>query len=98
MSMSPVGSYAEGRIREFSLRTVVPINGRQRIVVQGAQGSEHVIGADVSEDLPVVCGADPTSPELPAEFLHKRGERYVLMGPGRSGSGHGSARRTTLVA
>lgn len=99
--VTPVGGWGQvEQPREFVLHTSVEIGVDTVIDVRGAHGTESVRAADLPEDLPLVCGADPTGAGLPDAFLHRRGDRYVLMGSDaivdRSPRGH--HRGTTLVA
>ena len=96
-TLSPMGSCATDRVREFDLADAVDAEPGKRIEVRGLHGAEVVMTEDIAEGLPVVCSADPTAPGLPSEFLHRRGDRYVLMSddPGETPA---PTHRTTLVA
>lgn len=95
-TISPVGTCVTGRLREFALHDAVEAVPGKRIEVRGLTGAEVVTVEDVVEGFPVVCSPDPTAADLPEQFLHKRGDRYVLM----SGSATAAApsSRTMLVA
>ncbi len=76
--LTPVGRGPEGAMREYALsRTVEVVEGVDVEVVSG-RSIESICAFNLSEDLPVVCSADPCVEGLPSQFLHKRGERYVL--------------------
>lgn len=70
-----VGRRAE-ELRSFTVRATLPSGD---VVISGARRT--VLGADLhADDLPLVIADDPTHPDLPATFLHQRGERWVVMG------------------
>jgi hypothetical protein len=79
VSVSAMGSGEFGDQHEYSTSVRVDVDAAQRIVVCGEAGSESVIAGDLPEGLALVCSADPTNALLPATFLHRRGDRYVLM-------------------
>ena len=95
-TFTPLGSCATDRVREFDLHDAVEATAGKRLEVRGLNGTEVVMVEDIAEGYPVVCSADPMAAGLPAQFLHRRGDRYVLM------SGDGASptptHRTTLVA
>ena len=95
-TVSPVGSCITDRVREFDLVDAVDALPGKRIEVRGLHGPEIVMVEDVAEGYPVVCSPDPIAAGLPEQFLHRRGDRYVLM----SGDGVASTppHRTSLVA
>lgn len=95
-TFTPVGSCATDRLREFDLRDAVEASAGKRLEVRGLNGTEVVMVEDITEGYPVVCSADPMAAGLPRQFLHRRGDRYVLMsGDGAAPTPH---HRTTLVA
>lgn len=96
-AFTPVGSYTADRIREYELADSVDAEPGKTIEVRGLHGAEVVVMEDLAEGYPVVCAADPSVPGLPEQFLHRRGDRYVLMGSGQPVSSP-MAHRTTLVA
>lgn len=95
-TLSPMGSCVTDRLREFDLTDGVDAGPGKRIEVRGLHGTEVVMSEDIAEGYPVVCSADPMAAGLPEQFLHRRGDRYVMM----SGDGVSPtpAHRTALVA
>ncbi len=79
MSVSAMGSRGFGDQRRFSARTSLDATRAGRITVVGESGCESVLADDLPDGLPVVCSPDPSDPTLPETFLHRRGDRYVLM-------------------
>ncbi len=99
--ITTVASPAQGRTLEYSLRVSVDAGPGTRIVVEGRHCgealTETIAASELPDGLPVVCTADPASAGLPARFLHRRGDRYVLMTQDQvaaSRPGH----RVTMVA
>lgn len=92
-----VGLAERGPAREYDLGVDVDIAPGKRIEVRGGALVEAVVASDLPEDLPVVCTADPTTAGVPGEFLHRRGDRYVLMTAADAATGPAPG-RTTLVA
>ena len=95
-TVTPTGSCITDRLREFDLVDAVDAAPGKRIEVRGLHGTEVVMSEDIAEGYPVVCSPDPMAAGLPHQFLHRRGDRYVLM------SGEGAVpippHRTSLVA
>lgn len=96
-----VASPTQGRTGEYELHTSIVVGPSTRIVVEGRHCGEETVesieAAELPDGLPVVCTADPASSGLPEQFLHRRGDSYVLMTAaeaGISGRGH----RATMVA
>ena len=96
-TISPMGSCLNDRIREFDLADAVDAAPGKRIEVRGLHGTEVVMVEDLADGYPVVCAADPTTAGLPEQFLHRRGDRYVLIS-GDAAPTTPSAGRTSLVA
>jgi hypothetical protein len=92
-----VGPCKQGPLREFELRTSVEVRPGKRLNVRGGSVVESVTASGLVDELPVVCTADPTARGLPAQFLHRRGGRYVLMSSADAPASIGS-RRATMVA
>lgn len=92
-----VGPPKQGPLREFELRTSVEVLPGKKLDVRGGSVVESVTASDLVDELPVVCTADPTASGLPAQFLHRRGGRYVLMS-GADALGSTGLPRTTMVA
>ncbi len=78
-SVLVVGTTPGRHVRPYELRQTVDVAAGQTVSVHGLGTVEKVIGSVLPEDLPVVCGADPMLAGLAGDFLHKRGDRYVLM-------------------
>ena len=78
-TISPMGSCVTDRVREFDLADALDASPGKRVEVRGLNGTEVVMTEDLTEGYPVVCSADPTAAGLPQQFLHRRGDRYVLM-------------------
>lgn len=82
LTVSVLGTPSPGEVRPFSLSTTVAEDVGW-IIVQGLNRVEGVSASSLPLGLPIVCGADPTAVRLDGAFLHRRGDRYVLMqGPG----------------
>ncbi len=96
-TFTPMGSSSVDRVREYELADAVEFAPGKSLEVRGLNGTEVVMIEDVGEGFPVVCSADPTVPGLPEQFLHRRGDRYVLMS-GDQTAALPVARRTALVA
>jgi hypothetical protein len=96
--LTPVGVGPEGPVREYAVRGCVEIVDDVELEVGSGRFSESIIAANLTEDLPVVCTADPAAEGLPVQFLHKRGERYVLTSAADVLADARSWGRTTLVA
>jgi hypothetical protein len=95
--IAPVGLAERGPAREYQMEVEVDIVPGKRIEVRGGAFVEAVVASDLPEELPVVCTADPTTAGVPGEFLHRRGDRYVLMNAADAAAAPGFG-RTTLVA
>lgn len=78
-SVSAMGSPGFGDQRRFTVRVTLDVAAALRITVCGEGGCESVTSDDLPDGLAVVCTADPSDPTLPDTFLHRRGDRYVLM-------------------
>ena len=96
-TITPVAPCLGGSLRDYGVSTTVDVVPGKKLVVRGLRCSETITAEDLVEGYPVVCSADPTVGGLPERFLHRRGERYVLMG-GDAPAPSRSSGRTTLVA
>ncbi|MEM7287986.1 MAG: hypothetical protein AAF480_16665 [Actinomycetota bacterium] len=97
-TISPIGSCATDRLRAYELVDAVDAAAGKSIEVRGLTATETVMVGDVVEGYPVVCTADPSAPGLPSRFLHRRGDRLVLVSADGEPPSPGPAHRTTLVA
>lgn len=97
ITVTPVGCSAEGHLREYSLVTTLEPSPDRRVVICGLHQSESVLISDLPENLPVVCSPDPLRAPVSGDFLHRRGNRYVLMSSDDQMSSIERGRRT-LVA
>ena len=77
-----VGAPSLSDLRPYEVRTTVELRGDHPIAVRGLHETESLLGGSLPEAMPVVCGADPAQAGVVGDFLHRRGDRYVLMSGG----------------
>lgn len=80
-TISVTATAAGGCVRPYVLYKTVRVSADHALVVQGNSHAEHVAEPDLVDGLPLVCGPDPWLAGLTTDFLHRRGEHFVLMSP-----------------
>lgn len=81
-TLSVMGRPSLGEVRSFAVVSDLEVEADHDVVVRGLLDVEVVCLSDLPEHLPLVCGADPSQAGIEGEFLHRRGNRYVLMSTG----------------
>lgn len=80
-TISVTATAAGGCVRPYVLHKTVRVSADRALVVQGHTRAEQVVESDLVDGLPLVCGPDPLLAGLTTDFLHRRGEHFVLMSP-----------------